>query len=104
MEEAQIQSVIDRVMSELGHIEAPGRGPLPSARPVAERPGPAAIPRHGDNLFGDVDEAVLAARRAYRELQGLPVSLREQMIAHVLFIEAGLRLAGCVLIGRPETR
>ncbi len=83
MEEAQIQSVIDRVMSELGHIEAPGRGPLPSARPVAERPGPAAIPRHGDNLFGDVDEAVLAARRAYRELQGLPVSLREQMIAHV---------------------
>ena len=84
MEESKIQSVIDRVMSELGHQEPAGRaGPLPPRRPVAERPGPAATPRHGDNLFPDVDSAVAAARKAYRDLQGLPVSLREQMIAHM---------------------
>ena len=84
MEESKIQSVIDRVMSELGHREPAGRaGPLPPRRPVAERPGPAATPRHGDNLFPDVDSAVAAARKAYRDLQGLPVSLREQMIAHI---------------------
>jgi acyl-CoA reductase-like NAD-dependent aldehyde dehydrogenase len=83
MDERQIQAVIDRVMSELGHAGAPGPGSAPPARPAAEPPGPSATPRHGDNLFGDVDTAVEAARRAYRELQGLPVSLRERMIAHV---------------------
>jgi acyl-CoA reductase-like NAD-dependent aldehyde dehydrogenase len=84
MEESKIQAVIDRVMSELGHPEpaAPGAPPL-SRRPVAARPGPAATPRHGDNVFPDVDSAVAAARKAYRNLQGLPVSIREQMIAHV---------------------
>jgi acyl-CoA reductase-like NAD-dependent aldehyde dehydrogenase len=83
MDDAHIQSVIDRVMSELGHAAPPGRGPLPRPRPVAERPGPAATPRHGSNLFADVDDAVEAARRAYGELQNLPVSVREQMIAHM---------------------
>ncbi len=84
MEESKIQAVIDRVMSELGHDQAPGRGgPSPPRQPVAARPGPAAVPRHGDNLFPDVDSAVSAARKAYRDLQGLPVSVREQMIAHV---------------------
>ena len=84
MEESKIQSVIDRVMSELGHQEpVGGADPLPPRRPVAERPGPAATPKHGDNLFPDVDSAVAAARKAYRALQGLPVSLREQMIAHM---------------------
>ena len=84
MEESKIQAVIDRVMSELGRPEPTGRGgPLPHRRAVAEPPGPPTTPRHGDNLFPDVDSAVAAARKAYRDLQGLPVSLREQMIAHV---------------------
>ncbi len=84
MEESKIQSVIDRVMSELGHRESSGRGgTLPPRRPVAPEPGPPATPRHGDNLFPDVDSAVSAARKAYQDLQELPVSLREQMIAHV---------------------
>ena len=69
MEESKIQSVIDRVMSELGHREPPGRaGPLPPRRPVAERPGPSATPKHGDNLFPDVDSAVAAARKASKML------------------------------------
>jgi acyl-CoA reductase-like NAD-dependent aldehyde dehydrogenase len=84
MEEARIQAVIDRVMSELGHPELPGRGGTPPPRrPAAERPGPAATPRHGDNVFPDVDSAVAAARKAYTELQELPVAIREQMIAHI---------------------
>ncbi|MCK5447171.1 MAG: hypothetical protein KAJ13_02430, partial [Gemmatimonadetes bacterium] len=84
MEESKIQSVIDRVMSELGHREPAGRaGPLPPRRAVARQPGPAATPRHGDNLFPDVESAVAAAGKAYRDLQELPVSVREQMIAHM---------------------
>jgi acyl-CoA reductase-like NAD-dependent aldehyde dehydrogenase len=75
MNEAQIQAVIDRVMSELGHAAPP--------EPVVGLPALPATPRHGDNLFPDVESAVQAARRAYRDLQGLPVSLREAMIAHV---------------------
>jgi len=82
MEESRIQAVIDRVMAELGRPETPG-GKVPLPRPPATRPEPAATPRHGDNLFPDVDGAVAAARRAYQELQGLPVAIREQMISHV---------------------
>jgi acyl-CoA reductase-like NAD-dependent aldehyde dehydrogenase len=84
MKDTEIQAVIDRVMSELGRGEARTPGDRPPGRPPAtERPGPAAIPRHGDNLFPDVDSAVLAARRAYEELQDLPISVRERMISHI---------------------
>ena len=46
--------------------------PLPSA--------PAPDLRHADNLFPDVDSAVQAARRAFEQLGGLPLALRERMI------------------------
>ncbi|MFQ5745951.1 MAG: aldehyde dehydrogenase family protein [Gemmatimonadota bacterium] len=83
MDEARIQAVIDRVMAELGQAERAGstpRAPAPAAPP---RPGAAETPRHGDNLFPDVDAAVEAAREAYRRLQDLPLSVRDRMIAHI---------------------
>ncbi len=64
LDEAGIRAVIDRVASEVG------------------RPAPPA-PRHGDNLFPDVESAVAAARSAFAALRDLPLSLREQMIAHI---------------------
>jgi acyl-CoA reductase-like NAD-dependent aldehyde dehydrogenase len=83
MDDAQIQAVIDTVMSELHHPERLPPGPRPSPTAVAEPPQPASRPRHGDNLFPDVETAVDAARHAFGELQDLPLSVREHMIAHI---------------------
>jgi acyl-CoA reductase-like NAD-dependent aldehyde dehydrogenase len=83
MDHTQIQSVIDRVMSELSHSERVGHGPRPALPAIADPPPPAAAPRHTEALFVDVDGAVAAARKAFRQLQDLPVSVREHMIAHV---------------------
>jgi len=80
---AEIQAVIDRVMSELRQGDRVGHGPRPEPVKATEPPPPAAVPRHGDNLFPDVDTAVAAGRRAYAELQTLPLAVREQMIAHI---------------------
>lgn len=83
MHDAQIQAVIDTVMSELHHPERVPLGPSPSPTTVAEPLQPASRPRHGDNLFPDVDTAVDAARHAFGELQDLPLSVRKHMIAHI---------------------
>jgi acyl-CoA reductase-like NAD-dependent aldehyde dehydrogenase len=83
MDDTQIQAVIDRVMSELRQGQRVGHGPRPEPPTVIVPPPPASEPRHVDNLFGDVDSAVAAARDAYRQLQDLPLSVREQMIAHI---------------------
>jgi acyl-CoA reductase-like NAD-dependent aldehyde dehydrogenase len=56
---------------------------LPEPPAIAGPPGPAPTLRHGDNLFSDVDSAVAAARQAYRQLDDLPLAVREQMIAHI---------------------
>ena len=83
MDATQIQAVIDRVMSELSHSERVGHGPRPSRPTIADPPPPAAAPRHTAALFTDVDGGVAAARQAFRQLQDLPVSVREHMIAHI---------------------
>jgi acyl-CoA reductase-like NAD-dependent aldehyde dehydrogenase len=83
MDDTQIQAVIDRVMSELGHSDRVGHGPRPSRPEIVEPLRPAMSLRHDDNLFPDVDRAVEAARRAFRDLQDLPLSLREHIIAHI---------------------
>jgi acyl-CoA reductase-like NAD-dependent aldehyde dehydrogenase len=82
MDDAQIQAVIDRVMSELRHgRQDAGGGRTPP--PVDASPPPVSGPRHADNLFESVDTAVEAARLAYRRLQSLPLSVRRNMIAHI---------------------
>ena len=83
MESTEIDAVIDRVMSELRQGQRVGHGPAPEPQPAPEPPPPAPTLRHGDNLFPDVDSAVEAGRRAYKQLQDLPLSVRERMIAHM---------------------
>ena len=83
MDDAQIQAVIDRVMVELDQDDRVGHGPAPRPAAVVEPPQPAPPPRHAANLFEDVDGAVNAAGVAYRELQHLPLALRERMIAQI---------------------
>jgi acyl-CoA reductase-like NAD-dependent aldehyde dehydrogenase len=83
MEDARIQSIIDRVMAELRQGERVRHGPAVEPQVAKRPPSPAPALRHGDNLFPDVDSAVAAARRAYLELGGMPLAVREQMIAHI---------------------
>jgi acyl-CoA reductase-like NAD-dependent aldehyde dehydrogenase len=81
MDDTQIQAVIERVMSEVHRPERHSAEPPPAA--AAGSPPAIPRPQHGDNLFPTVDAAVDAARRAFVELRGLPLSVREHMIARV---------------------
>jgi aldehyde dehydrogenase len=83
MKPPEIDAVIERVMAELRQGERVRHGPRPEAQPVEVPPRPAAAPRHGGNLFVDVDAAVGAARAAVRRLADLPLAVRERMISHI---------------------
>lgn len=83
IDDARIDAIVQKVMSELRQGERVRHGPLPEP-PVTVHPPPAPPTlRHGDNLFPDVGSAVAAARRAYAQLGDLPLAIREQMIAHM---------------------
>jgi len=82
LDDARIDAIITQVMSELHEAERGPHEPLPPVGPAAPaRPAPG-LP-HPDNLFPDVDGAVQAARRAFEQLGGLPLALRERMISHM---------------------
>ena len=79
LDDARIDAIIHQVMAELRQAESGPHEPLP---PVGPAPPAAAGPelRHADNLFPTVDGATQAARRAFDQLGGLPLALRERMI------------------------
>lgn len=83
LDDARINAIVQRVMSELRQGERVRHGPTPEPLDAVPPPPPATAPRHGDNLFPDVDSAVAAARRAFEQLADLPLTVREQMIAHI---------------------
>jgi len=83
LDDARIDAIVQQVMAELRQGERVRHGPLPEQAVAAQPPPPTPSLRHGDNLFPDVDSAVAAARIAYLQLFELPLSVREQMIAHI---------------------
>jgi acyl-CoA reductase-like NAD-dependent aldehyde dehydrogenase len=83
LDDARIEAIIGQVMAELRQGERVRHGPLPEPTVAVQPPPPAPALRHGDNLLPDVDTAVAAARRAYVQLNHMPLSVREQMIAHI---------------------
>ena len=83
MDDARIESIIENVMAELRQGERVRHGPDIQPPPVAETPGPAPEIRYGENLFPDVDSAIAAAKLAYKQLNDMPLSVREHMIAHI---------------------
>ena len=83
LDDARIDTIVQQVMAELRQGERVRHGPLPESTDAPQPPPPAPVLRHGDNLFPDVDSAVAAARRAYLQLNDMPLSVREQMIAHI---------------------
>lgn len=83
LDDAQIDAIIEQVMSELRQGERVRHGPAPVKPVLPESPLPRPALKHGDNLFSDVDQAVSAARRAFQQLQELPLSIRENMVSHI---------------------
>ncbi len=83
IDDTRIDAIVQQVMAELRQGERVGHGSLPEPVITTQSPGPAPELRHGDNLFPDVDSAVAAARQAYMQLGSMPLSIREQMIAHI---------------------
>jgi aldehyde dehydrogenase len=81
--DARIDAIVRQVMAELGQGERVRHGPPPQLPDTSQPPPPAPELHHGDNLFPDVDSAVAAAGRAYVQLGGMPLSVRERMIAHI---------------------
>ena len=91
IDDARIEAIVQQVMAELRQGERVRHGPPPEPLDATRPPPPASVLspskgptlRHGDNLFPDADSAVAAAGRAYLQLGGLPLSVRERMIAHI---------------------
>ena len=83
IDETRIDAIVQQVMAELRQGERVRHGPLPEPAEAVQPPPPAPALHHGDNLFPDVDSAVAAARRAYLQLGDMPLSVRDQMIAHI---------------------
>jgi aldehyde dehydrogenase len=79
----RIEQIVQQVMSELRQGERVRMGPPPEKLSAATPPPPSPVIKHSGNLFEDVDGAVAAARRAYEELNTLPLSIREEMIRHI---------------------
>ena len=83
LQESQIESIVQQVMSELRQGERVRHGPMPEPPPVDRPPAAPAPLKHASNLFPDVDSAVQAAGQAFQRLHELPLALREQMISHI---------------------
>jgi aldehyde dehydrogenase len=83
LDDARIEEIVMRVMTELRQGERTRHGPAPQPIRTGGPPSPATELRHGDCLYADVDSAVAPALSAFRQLHDLPLSVRENMIAHV---------------------
>ncbi|MFQ5921348.1 MAG: aldehyde dehydrogenase family protein [Anaerolineales bacterium] len=83
LESAQIDAIVEQVMSELSQGERVRHGPTPVPVTTLDPPEPARSLQYGDNLFPDVDSAVAAAQRAFEALQALPLEVRESMISQI---------------------
>ncbi len=80
MDDQQIQTIINRVMREIGQ----GTPPTVAAAPLPSRSVPLPEPPAGQlGLFDTLDEAVAAATHAFRRLQQLPLAIRQDMVAQM---------------------
>jgi acyl-CoA reductase-like NAD-dependent aldehyde dehydrogenase len=80
MDDQQIQTIINRVMREIGQ----GTPPTVAAAPLPSRSVPLPEPPTGQlGLFDTLDEAVAAATQAFRRLQQLPLAIRQDMVAQM---------------------
>src|SRR5690606_16337705 len=91
MNDREIQSIIDRVMREIGGSTAPAATPEPPARTdrptgrsnggYGAAPPPATTGDYG--VYPSLDEAAAAARAAFMRLNAMPLAIRQDMVAHM---------------------
>jgi acyl-CoA reductase-like NAD-dependent aldehyde dehydrogenase len=83
MDDERLNRIVQEVMAELRQGGRVRHGPSPEPLAALQPPPPGRSLRSGGSLFPDVESAVAAARQAYLQLQDLPLSIRESMIAHI---------------------
>jgi len=87
LKDEEIQAIVDKVMREVGR-PSPGIESMPphkrpsSASSYGSAPTP---PPDGGQMgvFDTLDEAVAAAKKAFQQLNTLPLTIREDMVAHM---------------------
>ena len=83
MDDNQIQTIISRVMGEIGQGASSAR-PLPTTQGALGSQLASDNPVAGDDgVFATLDEAVSAAQAAYQQLNMLPLAIRHDMVAHM---------------------
>jgi acyl-CoA reductase-like NAD-dependent aldehyde dehydrogenase len=90
LEDAQIQALVEKVMREVGEPTAqpiapdrPTRPPLKRFETLREAP-PGEVSTGGqDGVFPTLDQAVAAATVAFQQLNALPLTIRNDMVAHM---------------------
>jgi acyl-CoA reductase-like NAD-dependent aldehyde dehydrogenase len=84
MNDNEIQAIIDRVMREVGHSN-PAKGAAASGlSPTTHYPLPTTHFPQGDaGVYPTLDEAVAAAKAAFRRLDALPLAIRIHMVNHM---------------------
>jgi acyl-CoA reductase-like NAD-dependent aldehyde dehydrogenase len=86
MQDEEIQAIIDRVMREVGQRDLDREPEAAGTQPV--KIGYTAPPlvedsRGQEGAYPTLDEAVVAAQEAYRRLNDLPLTIREDMVSHM---------------------
>lgn len=85
MDDAQLQAIIERVMREVGQQASPAEPAAPPRSTGGDAgygsPGSTVTP--SDGVFATLDEAVVAARQAFAQLNRLPLTIRKDMVAHM---------------------
>ncbi len=85
MKDSEIQSIVERVMREVGQVP-PATPPPSTMRDTAVSPSshPPAPEHNGESgIYPTLDEAVAAANRAKESLNRLPLDIRKHMVRHM---------------------
>ncbi len=116
LDDAQINSIVQRVLHEMSSGQQPAApqaaGPAPHLSHVgrAGRAAPVSLSAGQDGIFATMDEAVAAARAAFRALGQMTLAKRHEIIAAV---RASMRANAELLarmaweetgLGRPEDK
>ena len=88
LDEKRIQEIVEKVMARLGTgvpstpMEAVQRAPNRPSLSNSDGPRPSArIPQGRLGVFPDVDSAAKASRKAFEELDKIPLETRTKMVA-----------------------
>jgi acyl-CoA reductase-like NAD-dependent aldehyde dehydrogenase len=83
LDDKRINEIVQQVMTELKQTDRVRHGTSPVVPDPVQPAPPAPALKHGENLFPDVETAVTATRKAFQDLNDLPLEIREQMISHM---------------------